>query len=272
MSARSLFTRMNHQTSRRRSDATASAVGDSASAGELHELLELATSLSMDATAMQTQASELAGSATTVAETVARGTAQLKAVVEGVSAGSGTASAAAERAGELSRATQSAMSSLAAATERVATVLDAISDVADKTNLLALNATIEAARAGDAGRGFAVVANEVKQLASDSQRATEEIRDIVGVVHQETASVNQAIEQITRAIDDIRTQQAEIAAAIHSSGRTGGIGIADEMMSAADRCRDLADSLSFVLMSSMATASTAQRTEQTARSLIATAV
>ncbi|CCG06935.1 methyl-accepting chemotaxis protein [Pararhodospirillum photometricum] len=119
---------------------------------------------------------------------------------------------------DLARVTNESVRALSEAAERIGQVVTLITDVASQTNLLALNATIEAARAGDAGKGFAVVAGEVKTLANQTSRATEEIaRQINDVQARTTASVT-AIEQITRSITQVNEISATIAAAIEEQG------------------------------------------------------
>jgi methyl-accepting chemotaxis protein len=93
-------------------------------------------------------------------------------------------------------------------------VVDFIAGVAEQTNLLALNATIEAARAGDVGRGFAVVAGEVKELANETDRATENIRTSVRAVQQEAADMRNALEQMTGLTETVQHNSSQIAAAV----------------------------------------------------------
>ncbi|OKO79736.1 chemotaxis protein [Bradyrhizobium sp. NAS80.1] len=110
------------------------------------------------------------------------------------------------------------VTSLAAAAERIGDVLRLISEIASQTNLLALNATIEAARAGDAGRGFAVVASEVKDLASQTAKATDEIASQVSAIQAATGNCVTAISGISDTIREISGIAATIAAAVEQQG------------------------------------------------------
>ncbi len=103
---------------------------------------------------------------------------------------------------------------LAAAADRIGEVTSLISTIADQTNLLALNATIEAARAGEAGKGFAVVASEVKALAAQTARATEEISEQIEAIQTETRQSVDAIASVSKTIEQVQVIATSIASAI----------------------------------------------------------
>jgi methyl-accepting chemotaxis protein len=109
---------------------------------------------------------------------------------------------------------------LGASSTEIVSVIKIITNIAEQTNLLALNATIEAARAGDAGKGFAVVAGEVKELAQETARATEDIRTRVGAIQTDSAAAVSAIGEIGAVIDQINATQTAIAAAVEEQTAT----------------------------------------------------
>jgi methyl-accepting chemotaxis protein len=119
---------------------------------------------------------------------------------------------------EVARHTDQVMRGLNEAAGRIGEVVNLINDIASQTNLLALNATIEAARAGEAGKGFAVVANEVKSLANQTARATDEIGQQIGAVQNSTTEAVAAIAQISRIIAQISEISAAIASAVEEQG------------------------------------------------------
>ena len=130
------------------------------------------------------------------------------------------AATVAQRAvGESSHAT-TRVRELGAAAEEIGKVTATITEISDQTNLLALNATIEAARAGESGKGFAVVANEIKELANQTAKATEEIRKKISAIQATTADTTSEIERITEVIDEVNQIVGVIAAATEQQSVT----------------------------------------------------
>ncbi len=149
---------------------------------------------------------------------IASATDELAASVMEIDRQVAQSNAIAEKAvGEAER-TNSAVQELNEAAKRIGDVVSLITDIAEQTNLLALNATIEAARAGEAGRGFAVVAGEVKALAGQTAKATEDIATQIAGMQYATSRSIEAIEAIERTIRDIGSISGAIAAAVTEQG------------------------------------------------------
>ncbi|MBR0853375.1 methyl-accepting chemotaxis protein [Bradyrhizobium liaoningense] len=151
-------------------------------------------------------------------QTVSSGTEQLSSSIQEISRQVVTSAEIAKKAVEEAGSTDATVQSLADSASRISVVVDLIQTIASQTNLLALNATIEAARAGEAGRGFAVVASEVKSLASQTAKATEEIRTQIASMQQVTTSAVGAIRGIGRTIGEINDVTTTIAAAVEEQG------------------------------------------------------
>ncbi len=137
-------------------------------------------------------------------------------------------------AGEQAEITFSAVNGLHDAASRIGEVVGLINDIASQTNLLALNATIEAARAGEAGKGFAVVANEVKALATQTARATGDIRQQVDAIQSATKSVVDAISGVRDTVTKLNEVNSIIASAVEEQ-RAATAEIARNSVEAAER-------------------------------------
>ncbi len=148
------------------------------------------------------------------AQTVAAASEELAASIREIAAQVAQSSAVTRTAVESGRHTQTTIRSLSEAVGRIGDVVTLIQGIASQTNLLALNATIEAARAGEAGKGFAVVANEVKGLANQTARSTEEITLQIAEVQGVTETAVQAVAAIGDAIAEIDRVSSAIAAAM----------------------------------------------------------
>jgi len=181
------------------------------------------TAQSMSATADQSSAlvSAVASAAEETSvnvQTVSSGTEELSSSIEEIGRQVVTSAEIARKAVEEAGATDATMQGLADNAGRISVVVDLIQTIASQTNLLALNATIEAARAGEAGRGFAVVASEVKNLATQTAKATDEIRQQIASMQTVTTSAVSAIRSIGTTIGEINDVTTAIAAAVEEQG------------------------------------------------------
>jgi methyl-accepting chemotaxis protein len=167
-----------------------------------------------DANARADAAAGLTSQASGNVSAVATATEELSASVAEIGRQVRQSATAVEQTGVRTEKSIAEIESLAAATQRIDGVLTLIQTIAEQTNLLALNATIEAARAGDAGRGFAVVAHEVKALAGQTAKATEEIGQNVALIQASTRNAVDAVREIGSAVRGINDTTSTIAGAV----------------------------------------------------------
>jgi methyl-accepting chemotaxis protein len=182
-----------------------------------------ATSTKLTDTAEQTnsRAKSVAGAsayASTNVQTVAAASQELTTSIGEIGRQVTHASTVADRAVTETKETDVTVHSLADATQRIGQIVSLISEIAAQTNLLALNATIEAARAGDAGRGFAVVATEVKSLATQTAKATDDISKQIADIQRVATEAAQSMRRIGGTIGEVNEVAGSIAAAVEQQG------------------------------------------------------
>jgi methyl-accepting chemotaxis protein len=178
-----------------------------------------ATASSMASAAEQTRAAMSAAEEAAVnVGTVASATEELASSVEEIGRQVALSTQVAGKAVDEAAKTNRTVQGLSLASEKIGAVVALINNIASQTNLLALNATIEAARAGEAGKGFAVVAGEVKSLAQQTAKATDEIAAQVNGMQQATGEAVSAIDRIGVTINDISKIATTIASAIEQQG------------------------------------------------------
>lgn len=185
------------------------------------EVADSARTLSATAEETTRQAQAVAGAAEEASlnvQTVAAGAEELSASIREINMQVTRSATVAKAAAGEAASTNAHINSLSAAAQQIGEVVDLINNIASQTNLLALNATIEAARAGEAGKGFAVVASEVKQLASQTAKATDEIGRKITEIQSKTIVAVESIAQIVSTVDTIREVTASIAGAVEEQG------------------------------------------------------
>lgn len=182
------------------------------------------TARSMSGTA--TEAQDQAGSASNLADqvgggvqTVAAAAEELNASIREINRQVEQATRATEQAVDTVKETDTTVRALVDGADRIGEVIGLITSIAGQTNLLALNATIEAARAGESGRGFAVVASEVKNLASQTAKATEEISAQITEIQEATQKAVSAIDGIVKTIEEVSSINRVIASAVEEQNK-----------------------------------------------------
>jgi methyl-accepting chemotaxis protein len=237
------------------------------------ELNEVNNGLREAARETAAKAVTLRGSASAVSadvSTVAAGTDEMSAAIREIATGSSEAARVAAEAVAAATATHETVIRLGRSSEEIGGVVRVITTIAGQTNLLALNATIEAARAGESGKGFAVVANEVKELAQETAKATDDIIQRVEALQADTSAAVTAIDQIASVIGRINDIQATIASAVEEQTATTAE-MGRNLSGVADSSNNIAREAESLTGDTERATAAAGATEQAAASLAATA-
>jgi methyl-accepting chemotaxis protein len=214
-----------------------------ASASE--ELTSVSQQMASSSEETRAQASVVAGAADKVsnnAQNVSKSVEDLGSSIREIAKSAHEAAKVATTGVEVATTTTTTVARLGESSAEIGKVLKVITSIAQQTNLLALNATIEAARAGEAGKGFAVVANEVKELAKETAKATEDIGQKIDAIRQVTQGAVEAIAQISKIIVRINDYQTAIAGAVEEQSATAreiGLSGADAARGSAEIARNI---------------------------------
>jgi methyl-accepting chemotaxis protein len=238
------------------------------------ELTAVSQQMAANAEETATQANVASAAAEQVSQnvtTVSTGAEEMGASIKEIAKNANEAARVATSAVKVAERTNATVGKLGESSAEIGNVIKVITSIAQQTNLLALNATIEAARAGEAGKGFAVVANEVKELAKQTAKATEDISRKIEAIQGDTKGAVEAIAQIGRIINQINDIQNTIASAVEEQTATTGE-ISRNVTEAAKGSNEIAESITGVAQAARSTTEGASNTKSSADDLSRIAV
>jgi methyl-accepting chemotaxis protein len=233
------------------------------------ELTAVSQQMAANAEETATQANVASAAAEQVSAnvtTVSTGTEEMGASIKEIAKSANDAARVATSAVKVADKTNATVAKLGDSSAEIGNVIKVITSIAQQTNLLALNATIEAARAGEAGKGFAVVANEVKELAKQTAKATEDISRKIEAIQGDTKGAVEAIAQISKIINQINDIQNTIASAVEEQTATTGE-IGRNVAEAAKGSAEIAQNITGVAQAARSTTEGASNTKTSADEL-----
>lgn len=233
------------------------------------ELMAVSQTLGQNAESTVDQAQMASGAAEQVsanAQSLSSAVSQFEESIREIANNASSAASVARDAVDAAERTNSTITSLGESSKEIGNVIKVINSIAEQTNLLALNATIEAARAGEAGKGFAVVANEVKELAKETSKATEEIIGRISAIQSDTVDAVDAIGQVSQIICNINESQNAIAGAVEEQTAMTSE-ISRNISEVAMGSSEIAKNISFVADAAKTTTGGSQETLATAEEI-----
>ncbi|MGL4553356.1 MAG: methyl-accepting chemotaxis protein [Gemmataceae bacterium] len=236
------------------------------SSSELNAVSQQMASNAEETAAQANVASAAAEQVSRNVSTVASAAEQMGASIKEIAKNANEAAKVATSAVKVAQTTNETVAKLGTSSAEIGNVIKVITSIAQQTNLLALNATIEAARAGEAGKGFAVVANEVKELAKQTAKATEDISRKIEAIQADTKGAVAAIGEIGKILNQINDYQTTIASAVEEQTATTGE-ISRNVAEAARGSNEIAQNITGVADAARGTTEGASNTQASADEL-----